>query len=631
MKIVYSQLKQLLPQLSLSPKAIGNDLTMIGHFMDSYSEYKNDSVISLEIRQNRGDALSYYGIAKELSVLYHQTLTLPPPAPLKTQNNYNLPIRITTDKDVKRVMAVKISNIRVQPSPLWLRKLLAQHDINAINNVVDLTNYIMLYYGIPCHAFDTAVTSDELIWENNNDKYKDFITLDGSRLNLTPDTLLISNPKKPLSLSFIGGQNSGISNNTTETIIEMAIYNRSRVRSDSRQLKVITEAGIRLDKELDTQLIPQAFNHLINLITQLTGGTVTSNTTDIYIQQPFLPTIPFNPDKPSLFAGIPIPPEFALNTLQSLGCSIEKINDCYKITPPTLRKDLAIEEDLIEEIIRFWGYQKIPLDQPISPSPLPDITPPILYLIESVKNILVNLGYDEVRSWPLIKPGSLITDFIPKTSKPVYTQNSINSEYPVLRASLISSLLEQKDYYDRFKLPRQQFFEVGKIYYRIGDNYHEKYTLAIYHQSKTQLIKDLGSLFKNLKVKIPKHNQFSNNNQDLYIEIDLENLLKTVDLTYLKKQHQFLIQDPKLTTSYELTKQIITLDANVTLSKSQSPHDLLAKYREIINKKYLWQMDIIDIFEDPRKKIFRYTFRVAYYNTDDKTAKSEHLKAFNLT
>jgi phenylalanyl-tRNA synthetase beta chain len=246
MKIIYPHLQKLLPKLRANPKDTGNQLTMIGHFMDGFTVIKNEPVISLEVRQNRGDALSYYGIAKELSVLHQIPVRTPTTSLPQSTENFNLPIEIKAVKDVKRVLALRISNVSVKDSPAWLREFLEKHEINSINNIVDLTNYIMLFYGIPCHAFDTAITGNNLIWENNN-KYKEFTTLDGSVLKLDNNMLIVSNEHEPLSISFIGGQNSGIKPTTSEIIIEMAVYNRSRVRNDSRKLKTITEASIRLD------------------------------------------------------------------------------------------------------------------------------------------------------------------------------------------------------------------------------------------------------------------------------------------------------------------------------------------------------------------------------------------------
>lgn len=563
MKLIYSVLKnQFLPNLKVDPKQLSSDLAMIGHLVAGLEEVEGEQVFDLEIRQNRADCLGYYGLARDLSVFYDILLVLPQFPKLQFAN-HNLPITVSST-DVKRIQALKISNIKTSPSPDWLTKFLSLHDINPINNLVDLTNYAMLIYGIPCHAFDTAKTTDNLIWENNS-KYKEFITLDGTILNLK-DNLIVSNPQESLSLGFIGGQHSGINDSTTETILEMAIYNPSRIRSDSRSLKTITEASIRLDKFLDTETIPQAFNFLVSQVLKICGGQINSQLFDYYPQKPEVVNIPFDPTKPSLYAGIDIPPT---DILQRLGC----VTNNNLVAPPSIRKDLHLEEDLIEEVIRFYGYNKIPTSKPISPEILPDITPKVLYLIEKLKDDLVAQGYDEVRSWPLVQK--------PLSSKAIYTQNSINSEYPVLRQSIIQSLEKQLDTYQRFKLPHPKFFEIGKIYYQENGKYIEKYALGTYDGQK-------------------------------FSETILDDLDKPE--TYTPKDID--------SQAIELTSQIITLDANVT--SADPPEKLIEKYTKLIDPKILWSINIVDHYQD------KYTFRVSYYNCDDKTAKKIHLSAFNL-
>lgn len=619
MKIVYSELKKLLPSLTTNYQQLRDDLTLIGHFASGFIESEGEQIYDLEIRQNRGDCQGYYGIAKDLSVFYNIPLNISNDLSIiDNKSSSILPIQINSE-DVKRILAISIDNIIVKDSPDWLIKFLAHHEINTINNIVDATNYIMLLYGIPCHAFDISKTTHNLIWENNNNKYKNFTTLDGTTLKLEKETLIISNLNEPLSLSFLGGQNSGISKNTHSTILEMAVYNRSRVRKDSRNLKTITEASIRLDKDLDIQTIPLAFNHLTKLVLELSNGQISSDIFENYTVSPKIEKIEFDPALPSQFAGIDIPVEFAIDCLTRLDCQIEKQNDSsYLISPPSIRKDITQTEDLVEEVMRFWGYNKIPLDAPISSEKLPDIAPPVLHLIDSIENILIDLGYDEIRSWPLIKESSLLPKLAPSEQKPIYTQNSINSEFPVLRQSIISSLIQQQDQYTRYKVPQNCFFEIGKVFYQENNQYLEKYSLGLFNISEDKLQKDIEYIFKTLEIPTPKINKLDNS----FIEIYLDEISQ---LNFKKIEHE-----PHVNSAYELTSQIITLDANITLDHEENPIDLINKYSQIIGDKYLWQLIITDTYHDTKINKYRYTFRVSYFNVDDKTAKTLHLKSFDL-
>jgi len=614
MKIIYSQLKKFLPNLKKTAQEVANDLTMIGHFNDSFEIIEGEKIIGLEIRQNRGDCLGYYGIAKELSVLYNIPLTNLEITLPKTKVNYRLPIKIKAKKQTHRILAIKISGLRNHLSPQWLKKIIGLHDINSINTLVDLTNYAMLLYGLPCHAFDTNKSTDQLVWELNNGQYQKFTTLDNSQVALEKDTFLISDPSGASSLVILGGKRSAIKLNTKETIIEMAIYDREKVRKDSKNLNISTEASIRLEKDLDPELIPQAFKHLIKLVLDNCGGEITSNLYDYYSQKPKKIKIPFDSKKPSAYSGIEIPKYFSTTILKKLGC---KINGNL-VVPPTIRKDIKLEEDLIEEVIRFYGYDRIPINEPINKKPLPDITPKILYLIENIREILIRLGYDEVRSWPLIQKKYLYKNKDLDRAKTISTENNINSNFPILRQSIISSLKFQKAQYQKLKLPQPQFFEIGKVFYQKNGQYQEHFSLGIYHPSRKTLKSDLKELLKKLAVEIKIEN-------DNFAEINLEKLLKK-----MKQIAKIKLSKNKSKAVQELTKQIISLDANVILKNKETPKKLIKKYANKIGNKYLWQLVITDIYQDEKRKEYKYTFRAYYYNLDDKTAKKIHLKAFGL-
>jgi phenylalanyl-tRNA synthetase beta subunit len=459
----------------------------------------------------------------------------------------------------------------------------------------------MILYGIPCHAFDTAKTGDTLTWENNlHQKYSQFTTLDDTTLKLEPQNLLITNSQNPLSLSFIGGKNSGIDISTQNIILEMAIYNRSRVRTDSKNLKTVTQASIRLEKHLDPETITLAFSQLIYLIQKHTHAKISSSLFDHYPHPVILSKIDFDPKFPSTISGIDIPTDFSINCLTNLGCQINK----NQITPPSIRPDLTLSHDLAEEVVRFYGYHHIPTNQPLSSAPTPDITPKILHLIEKTKDKLVSLGYDEVLSWPLVST--------PLDKKNVVsTQDNINSSFPYLRQSIVQSLQSQVDQYQRLKLNHPQIFEIGKIFFQIDKKYIEKYALGVYHYSKTQLKKDLEQL--NLKPII-----YDNN----YAQIILDDQdLNSVKLYIPQISHN---------SAYELTHQLIVLDANQTFDTPQDPEVLITTFQQKLDPDIFWSIEITDIYQKPDKNIYRYTFRVTYFNTTDKIAKKTHLAAFNL-
>jgi len=618
MKLIYSHLQKFLPDLKIEPTKLRDDLTMIGHFTNFFEEIDGEIVFDLDIKVNRGDCLGYYGLAKDLSVFYNIKLISPFHQREMPEGQRGLDIQVTTDK-VKRVMAVKLSNLKNSTSPAWLQTFLKCHGSKSINTLVDLTNYIMFMYGIPNHAFDTTKSTENLIWEINS-KFKEFTSLDGTKLTLDHNILMINNPDNPLSLSFWGGEACAIDTSTTETIVELAIYDRTTVRQNSRQLKSVTEASIRLEKDLDPELIPFGFNNLVNLILENCGGQITSDVFDYYPNPVKLPEIEFDPIKPSLVSGIEISSDFAIDCLTRLGCKIKNNvslssrgdvpipigTEGFCIQPPSIRKDISIEADLIEEVVRFFGYQNIPINQPLTFKEINDITPKEIYLIESLKDQLVNLGYDEVLSWPLVTS--------PTDEKTVIkTQNSINSEAIYLRQSLVASLIQQFDQYNRFKLPQPQFFEIGKVFSKEGDKFIEKNALGIYNYDSEKLKLDL----KNLNFPLVKEGFREIGN---FAEIIIDDLPKP------DKYVPQIVHN----TAVELTSQIITLDANLTLDTKEDPIVLIEKYSNIIGQDHLWKLIITDVYQDSKTNKYRYTFQASYFNLDDKSAKLLHLKSFNL-
>ncbi len=604
MKLIYSYLQKFIPTLDVKPQQLRDDLTMIGHFTNFYEEIDGEIVFDLDIKVNRGDCLGYYGIAKDLSVFYKLPLITNISSNIVNQATEVLPIKVTTD-NVKRILAVKFSQLKNTTSPPWLLKFNQCHQTKTINTIVDLTNYVMFMYGIPSHAFDVKKSTENLIWEMNP-KYQEFISLDKTKLNVDKNILMINNQTEPLSLSFWGGKNCAIDDNTNEIILEMAIYNPATVRQNSRQLKSTTEAGTRLEKQLDPELIPLAFNHLCKLILQNCQGQITSAFFDYYPQKHTSLPIDFNLSQPSLVSGIEISQDFTLECLTRLGCVFTTPkNDQKVITVTTLsiRPDINIEADLVEEVVRFWGYQKIPNNQPLAYKKVTNITPKEIFLINKLKDMLIDLGYDEILSWPLVSQPS-------DTATVVTTQNSINTESIYLRQSLIPSLVQQLDQYQRYKLNHTQFFEIGKIFSQEEGIYTEKNSLCIYNPNQNQLQNDLQYLnFPNIK-----------NNDSCFVEIIIDKLPKIDDY------------EPKIIrqSAYELTSQLIILDANITFDSIQDPAQLIEKYSQLIGPKYLWEIVITDIYQDAANQKYRYTLRVSYFNVDDKTAKDIHLKTFDL-
>lgn len=656
MKILYSQIKELIPDLKATPKEAADALTLIGFMKDGFAnvQYQNkkDYLISLEVRQNRVDCLSIIGLVKEVAAYYSLEVKLPKIFPLPVFKSENsLDIKAKANDYVKRILAVKIRGLKNKESPEWLKEFLSFYGINYVNLLVDLSNYVMFLTGYPSHLLDMDKINGRLFWSLNND-FDEITTLDGSNIKLKKDELIIRDNKNILALAgIIGGRVAEIDENTKSIIAEIAVYEPSVVRKNSRNLKIITEASNRLEKDLDTNGSEFAIKLLISTIIENCGGSIDSKLFDFYPQK-YIPTeIEFNPKLPSLYAGIDIPEEKSLEILKNLDFEIKSLGDKLVVTPPIGRMDVSVTEDLIEEVIRIFGYEKIPSDEIPKLEVVENITPKNIYLTEKIRDILFVLGFDEILSWPLTKKGdNLKVNYLDWDI--VSTQNSVNEDYPDLRQSIAVGLINQLQEYFKKNIEHIKIFEIGKIFGKKGNNYeeHEALGFLIHTSSKNRELPILKETVENLlrligftdisytksKIKPQIANPYSY--WDIVIEskpvgilyklkpqkLNQNTYFAEFNLTKLTKLLEKIHNNPIV----ELTQKLVVLDANVELKKDESINDFLTDVKKKIKNENIWSVTIIDKF--PLKEKNKYTIRVSYKELSDQEAKKIHLEVFNL-
>ncbi|NCU44120.1 hypothetical protein EOM71_00385, partial [Candidatus Falkowbacteria bacterium] len=261
MKILYSQIKQLVPGLVATPTEVGEALTMTGIMQESLMAInyngQPDTLFSLEVRQNRADCFSVLGIAREVAAYFNLTLKLPATKSWQP-TDFVLPIRIDTDQ-VRRVRAVKLVNFVAKDSPQWLIDYLALYEIKSVNLLVDLSNYVMILTGYASHLIDYDRLDGDVVWAVNN-KVAKITTLDGSQVDLVGGELVISDRREIIALAgIIGTDYAAIKPKTTNILVEMAAYNPSLVRQNSRRLHIVTEASNKLEKDLSLASLDYAF------------------------------------------------------------------------------------------------------------------------------------------------------------------------------------------------------------------------------------------------------------------------------------------------------------------------------------------------------------------------------------
>ena len=652
MKVLYSQLKKYLPDLKADAKEVAAAYTLTGFMIDKMLDVefdgKKDYLLDLEVRQNRADAFGVIGLARELSAFYNIPLKKPV-YPEVESSGKKLPIEVLATKAVKRVMAVEITDLKISQSPKWLKDYLALYEINSINNLVDITNYVMLETGHANHAFDVDKVGEKLVWEINPKKYKKITTLNGEEIELSDEALVVSDGKRPLALCLVGGKDDAVDNNTKNIIVEVAVYDGGLVRRNSRQMKIMTEAGSRLEKFMDPDSVPDALNMLVAMIKEYCGGETSSEVYDNYPKKTEKKAIEVNLDKVQQVAGIEISYEESKTYLKRLEFEIIEDNgNIIKVLKPVNRLDIEGEQDVFEEIIRLKGFNLIPADN-LTVIATKEITPSYVVLMENIQYFLVNNGLDEVRSWVLVdEKKNKNANF--GNWKEIRVTNSINEEVPYLRQSIAVSLFGQIETYKKNNIPFIKLFEVGKIFGKTGkgntyEDYSEINSLGIafegndINELKLTVEKMLRSFgLDDILYKLPKTIPLTAHPKtiwDIYINetkigiiylsntnLVMEAIVSEIDLDIIDK----LIIKTKLKSTFEVSQKIVELDTNVNLKETEDINSylvsLLSKYKDSI-----WSWEITDKYKN--NETIKYTVRIYYVNMSDQDAKKLHTEIFN--
>ena len=473
MKILYSQIKQLIPSLAATPAEIGAALTMTGFMQESLEtvNYNNqaDVLLGFEIRQNRPDCLSVIGLAREIAAYFNLSLNLPS---TKEWTPAEVPVSIRVETPaVRRLKAIKLQDITVQASPQWLVDYLAFYEINSVNLPVDLSNYVMLLTGYPSHLIDYDRLDGDIVWSINH-RPREIITLDGTPLHLKDEELIIHDRHNVIALAGIVGTNYAAISESTKTILaEMALYDPALIRRNARTLHIVTEASNRLSKNLSLVDLDYAFNLLINLLVDQTGGQIASQTFEDYKEKAEIKIINFKSQLVSELGGITIEPDHSRQLLSQLEFQINDQQLPWEVTVPSWRTDIELPEDIVEEVLRLYRFDQLPSILPALPA-TSDITPLLIKAKERWRDWLAFQGWDEVLSWTMVRPDdNTLTNYLPWSMATV--QNAINEDYPALRQTIMASLIKQAHEYAKEQVPQLQIFELGKVFGQEENHYKE--------------------------------------------------------------------------------------------------------------------------------------------------------------
>ena len=429
----------------------------------------NDVVFELEITPNRPDCLSHIGIARELGAYYNKKVNYPSTeinSETGEKTEDNIKVEIENSDLSKRYVARIIKNVTVKESPAWLKERVESIGIRSINNIVDASNFVMMEMNQPNHTFDFDKIAGGKISVRSAKENEKLVTLDEEERELTTDDIVISDTEKAVALGGVmGGQNSQITENTKNILLEVAHFNPINIRRTSRRLALISDSSYRFERRVDRSNAINVINRLANLIQEVAGGEILAGAVDIY-PEPYnrrVATLSF--EKLHRFVGKVIPKEEVIRILTKLEVKVQDNGDSLTLTAPTYRDDLENEQDYFEEVIRMYGFDNIENILPrldINPKATMDTTK----LYDKVKVIASQAGLKEVINYSFVPRDAM--DKIKFTKVPkenlIDLPRPITEDFATLRPTLIYSLLKNaKDNMNK-NVSNIRFFEVSRTF-----------------------------------------------------------------------------------------------------------------------------------------------------------------------
>lgn len=424
----------------------------------------NDTAVEFEITPNRPDCLSVIGLAREASATFGRPLNIPTPAVKGSDGNVRDYVNVSVDsKKCSRYCARVVKNVKIAPSPLWLRMRLRAAGVRPINNIVDITNYVMIEYGQPMHAFDYACLDGHEIVVREAGDGEIFRTLDSQERALTPDMLVIADKDRPVGIAGVmGGENSEITDATKTVVFESACFDGASVRITAKKLGMRTESSARFEKGLDCENCMPALQRACELVELLGAGEVVDGMIDVYPEKKPVYTVPFEPERMNRFLGIFLPPDNMKDILRSLCFEVEDGN----VIVPSYRDDVRCMNDVAEEIVRIYGYNNIKSGSIIAQMTQGGLPADVKFR-EELSDHLCALGLDEICTFTFIpariytKSGMAEDD---PRRKSLEIANPFGEDTKTLRTTSVPSMLEILELNYNRSNPSASLFEMAKVF-----------------------------------------------------------------------------------------------------------------------------------------------------------------------
>jgi len=439
----------------------------------------NDVCIELGITPNRGDCLGMIGLAREAGVLFNSDTNSPDMSAVKAGNSETLAVDVQASEACPRYSGRIIRDVDMsKQTPLWMQERLRRSGLRAINPVVDVTNYVLLELGQPMHAFDMD-TLHGGIWVRHAMRNESLTLLDGNRVDLTPETLIIADVKGPLAIAGImGGEKSGVTTDSKHLFLESAFFAPLSIAGRARSYGLHTDSSHRFERGVDPNIQVTALERATSLLLDIVGGA--PGPVIEVVSKPHLPSreaINLRASRISRVLGLEVDSASIPEVLTRLGMHVEEqANGLWKVTPPSFRFDIGIEADLIEEVGRIIGYDNIPATAAMSSLGMSEIDESVIPL-RKIRQRLVDRGYQEVVTYSFIDPAQQ-KRFSPSQAA-IALSNPLAADMSVMRTSLLPGLLETVKYNLNRQQDRVQIFESGVKYILQDADIKEERTLSL--------------------------------------------------------------------------------------------------------------------------------------------------------
>lgn len=467
MKISLDWLKDYV-EVDVPLKTLLEKMTMIGLIVEAWEEKDGDVILDVETYANRPDTLGHLGMAREVAAMLGRPLKEKawPLAELPVRTAELVDVQILDEDLCPRYCGLVVRGVRIGPSPEWLRRRVAAMGLNPVNNVVDVTNFVLFATGQPIHAFDLAKVAGPRILIRRAKKGERLKLLDGREAALTPDMLVIADENKASAVAGVmGGVDSGVSDATTDIFIESAVFDPGSIRRTRRTLEVLTDASYRFERGADAGFAPQAARMAASLMAEF-GGHVCREMIDVYPKPRKPRELTLRARRAADLLGIDIPADFIEKTLTALGFELRaRSAGAWMVFVPSHRVDIEREADLIEELARFFGYDRIPTVLP--PLPVLEPVPTLEPKLRSLADRLFHFGFDEVINPSFADPERDAR--LGSGKQAVAIRNPLSARAAILRTSLLGGLLDNAAWNLNRGLEAVHIFETGNVYRRTAD------------------------------------------------------------------------------------------------------------------------------------------------------------------